>query len=120
MSNDQLKAELAALRAKRKPAMTDAERAAQEERAALLAERAAELRAIREEENADIIAKHAPNKTREFSISIRMASNLRPSSTMVRRMLFTLVLSFAVLTLTSSNASAMPSPPSRTRMATWT
>lgn len=66
MSNDKLRAELEALRAKRKPAMTDAERKAKEEEAALLAELEAERRALREEENEDIKSKHAPNKTREF------------------------------------------------------
>jgi hypothetical protein len=66
MSKDDLKAELEALRAKRKPAPTEAEVNAAAIEASLRAEIAAEIRALREEENADIIAKHAPTKMRRF------------------------------------------------------
>lgn len=63
MSTDALKAELEALRAKRKPAPTEVELAARAEEAELRKAIAAELRALREEENAGIEARYAPTKT---------------------------------------------------------
>lgn len=66
MGMSDLRAELEALRAKRKPAPTDAEVQAQAEEKALRAEIVAELRALRAEENEAIIAKHARTKTRRF------------------------------------------------------
>lgn len=64
--NDKLRVELAALRAKRRPTPTDAERKAKEEEAALMAELEAERARLRNEENEDIKAKHAPNAVRAF------------------------------------------------------
>jgi hypothetical protein len=66
MSTEALKAELEALRAKRKPAPTEAELAARVEEAEVRRAIAAELRALREEENEAIKAKWAPTKTRQF------------------------------------------------------
>lgn len=66
MSNESKRAELAALRAKRKPALTEAEVALAAEEAALNAEIDAERRAVRSEENAAIVARHAPNASRAF------------------------------------------------------
>lgn len=66
MSAKELQAELDRLRAKRKPDPTEAEKQARAEEERLRAEIAAELRALRVEENDAIIAKHAPTKTRRF------------------------------------------------------
>jgi hypothetical protein len=66
MANEKQKNELAALRAKRKPALTEAEAEAKAEAEALASEIEAEKRALRAEENADIVAKHAPNASRAF------------------------------------------------------
>jgi hypothetical protein len=66
MSVKDLQAQRDALRAKRKPAPTEAELVAKAEEAALHVEIAAELRALRVEENDVIIAKHASTKTRRF------------------------------------------------------
>lgn len=63
---NELENKLASLRAKRKPAINDEQRAAMEREAKLQADIAAELRAIREEENANIKSKHAPNRLRRF------------------------------------------------------
>lgn len=59
-------AELATARAKRKPALSDAEKQTRDETVALQAELDAEYRALRIEENEDIIAKYAPTKARAF------------------------------------------------------
>jgi hypothetical protein len=66
MVKDDLQATLDALKAKRKPPITAEQMAARAREAELRAEIAAERRALREEENADIIAKYAPAKTRRF------------------------------------------------------
>jgi hypothetical protein len=66
MKTNELMAELAALRAKRKPVPTDEEVRAQAAVDALRAEIAAERRALRAEENDAIVAAHAPTKTRRF------------------------------------------------------
>jgi hypothetical protein len=62
----ELETELAATRARRKPALTDAQKHEHEEATRLQAELDAEYRALRAEENADIVAKFAPTKAREF------------------------------------------------------
>lgn len=66
MSNDALKAELEALRVKLKPEPTEAERKALAEEAELRKQLAAARAALRDQENADIVAKYAPKKTRRF------------------------------------------------------
>ena len=66
MSHENKKAELAALRAKRKLALAEAEVTLAAEEVALNAEIEAERRALRVEENAAIIARHAPNASRAF------------------------------------------------------
>ena len=62
----ELAAELAAAKAKRKPALSDAERQERDDIAVAQAELDAEYRALRLEENEDIIATHAPTKARAF------------------------------------------------------
>lgn len=62
----ELIADLAAAKAKRKPVLSDAEKQERDEATALQAELDAEYRALRVEENEEIIAKHAPTKARAF------------------------------------------------------
>ena len=59
-------AALAAAKAKRKPVLSDDEKLEREKVAALQAELDAEYRALRLEENEDIVAKYAPTKARAF------------------------------------------------------
>ncbi len=66
MANDELQKRLAELKAKRKPALSEAEAKVKAAEAALLAEIEAEQRALREEENEAIAAKFAPTKARRF------------------------------------------------------
>jgi hypothetical protein len=66
MNAKDLRAELEALKAKRRPALTEAEQAAKAEEEALLAEIEAERRALRIEENDSIVAQFAYTKTRRF------------------------------------------------------
>lgn len=65
-TNDELKAQLAAAKAKRKPALTPEQLAEKEENARLMAELAAEQAALRAEENEDIVARFAPDASRAF------------------------------------------------------
>lgn len=65
-NSKELAAELAAARAKRKPVPTEAEAAEAAEVQRLEAELAAEYRAIRQEENVQIVAQYAPTKARQF------------------------------------------------------
>jgi hypothetical protein len=65
-SKAELATELAAAKAKRKPVLSDAEKKERDEAATLQAELDAEYRALRAEENEDIVAKHAPTKARAF------------------------------------------------------
>lgn len=64
--SDALKAELEALRAKRKPALTEEQAKAKAAEDALRAEIVAARLALRVEENDDIIVKYAATKTRRF------------------------------------------------------
>lgn len=66
MSTNDLQAELAKLRAMRKPPMTEEEQRAKAAEEALRAAIAEEMRALRAEENESIIAQYAPKKTRRF------------------------------------------------------
>jgi hypothetical protein len=66
MKSDELKKKLAETKARRKPVLSDAERIEKEEAARLMAELAEEQRALRTEENEDIIEQHAPDGTRAF------------------------------------------------------
>lgn len=65
-TKDDLAKELASARAKRKPALSEEQKKERDEAAALQAQLDAEYRALRQEENAEIIAKHAPTKARAF------------------------------------------------------
>lgn len=66
MKSDELRKQLEAARAKRKPELTEAEKAEREECAKLMAELEEERRQLRLEENADIMAKYCPDKSKAF------------------------------------------------------